>query len=124
MGHSEGICHVYVHEDADIEKSKKILVDAKTDYPSACNAVETILVHKSCGFVEGIIKSLVEKGVKVNGGQRAAEKFNLNLAKSFREEYGDLEVTIEIVDSFDQAVDHINKYGSSHTVKFFMFFSI
>jgi delta-1-pyrroline-5-carboxylate synthetase len=119
MGHSEGICHVYVHDDANYDKAKRIVVDAKTDYPSACNAVETILLHSNLvksGVAKQLIAALVESGVKVNGGPVAAKEFNLKAAKSFREEYGDLEVTIEIVSSVEQAIEHINSNSSSHTV--------
>ena len=81
--------------------------------------METILFHHDLvtkSFAQSIIDALTKAGVKVNGGPSAAKTFGLTPAKSLREEYGDLEVTVEIVDSVEQAIDHINRYSSSHTV--------
>ena len=118
MGHSDGICHIYVDKDADVAKAIKIIVDSKTDYPSACNAVETILIHEK--FVETsadpLLRSLRADGVNVFGGPRAMKAgLTERPCKSFRTEYGDLAITIEIVSSLTEAIRHIHKFGSGHT---------
>lgn len=139
LGHSEGICHVYIDKSANVEeKAIPIVVDAKTDYPAACNAVETILLHSGLARqdMEKIINALKNAGVQVFGGPRAAsvrtislfslpmirftnppqlQIFELQPAKSFRTEYSDKAVTLELVDSETEAIAHINKYSSSHT---------
>lgn len=74
LGHADGVCHVYIDSTANVEKATKIVVDAKTDYPSACNAVETVLLHSSTltnGLCNAVLKSLRLAGVKILGGPRA-----------------------------------------------------
>ncbi|PRP78365.1 gamma-glutamyl phosphate reductase [Planoprotostelium fungivorum] len=119
MGHSEGICHVYVHEDAPEELFTRIVVDSKTDYPSACNAAETLLVHRQLvrdGRAQKLFDSLVRAKVKLYAGPKAKISFQqLEPTKSFKEEYGDLGMTVEIVEDLEEAVQHINRYSSSHT---------
>ncbi|ERL91076.1 hypothetical protein D910_08418 [Dendroctonus ponderosae] len=120
MGHSEGICHIYVDKDANLEKVFKIVNDAKTDYPTACNAVETILLHKDLmegDFFSELCCGLKNLQVKINSGPNLSKclQFGPPLAKSMKKEYGSLELCIEVVDNLDQAVEHIHKYGSSHT---------
>uniref|UniRef100_A0AAR5Q5F0 Delta-1-pyrroline-5-carboxylate synthase n=1 Tax=Dendroctonus ponderosae TaxID=77166 RepID=A0AAR5Q5F0_DENPD len=120
MGHSEGICHIYVDKDANLEKVFKIVNDAKTDYPTACNAVETILLHKELmegDFFSELCCGLKNLQVKINSGPNLSKclQFGPPLAKSMKKEYGSLELCIEVVDNLDQAVEHIHKYGSSHT---------
>ncbi|TRY85441.1 hypothetical protein DNTS_016107 [Danionella cerebrum] len=107
LGHSEGICHVYVDHEASVEKAAKIIRDSKCDYPAACNAMETLLVHRD----------LLRTPVKIHAGPRFASylTFSPSEVKSLRTEYGDLECCIEVVDSMQEAIDHIHKYGSSHT---------
>lgn len=119
MGHAEGICHVYVDEEADIHKAKCIVVDAKTDYPTGCNAVETILVHDSLAASGGlvqIIEALQVAGVTVLAGPELLKVFPvLEPVPSFRTEYSELKVSMELVSCVDDAITHIHRYGSGHT---------
>uniref|UniRef100_A0A3Q1GR15 Delta-1-pyrroline-5-carboxylate synthase n=1 Tax=Acanthochromis polyacanthus TaxID=80966 RepID=A0A3Q1GR15_9TELE len=118
LGHSEGVCHVYIDSDASIDKA--IDVDSKCDYPAACNAMETLLIHRDLlrtPIFDQIIDMLRNEQVKIHAGPRFASylTFSPSEVKSLRTEYGDLECCIEVVDSMQEAVDHIHKYGSSHT---------
>ncbi|CAI9273569.1 unnamed protein product [Lactuca saligna] len=118
LGHADGICHVYVDKSADMEMAKNIVLDAKTDYPAACNAMETLLVHKELmenGGVNELLIELQTKGVSINGGPRASSVLNLTPAPSFHHEYGSMNCTLEIVDDVYAAIDHIHKHGSAHT---------
>lgn len=118
LGHAEGVCHIYVHDDADIAKAVKVTVDAKVDYPAACNAAETLLLHRS--LVESkealkIIEALKTAGVSLFGGSKATTVFKIPPAESLSVEYGDLRMTVEIVEDLDDAIDFINTNSSSHT---------
>jgi glutamate-5-semialdehyde dehydrogenase len=120
LGHTEGVCHVYVDDDADSEMAESVAFDAKVDYPAACNAVETVLVHEDVAgeFVPGIVAKYDEAGVEVRGDeatQELAGDINEATEEDWRTEYGDLVVSLRIVGSLDEAVDHVNRYGSKHT---------
>ncbi|KAL2555701.1 Delta-1-pyrroline-5-carboxylate synthase B [Forsythia ovata] len=118
LGHSDGICHVYVDKSADMVKAKQIVLDSKTDYPAACNAMETLLVHKELVNTVGLNELIVElqiKGVTIFGGPRACSMLNLPEASSFHHEYSSLACTIEVVDDVYAVIDHIHQYGSGHT---------
>ena len=108
MGHADGVCHTYIDEFADGDKAVKVTVDAKTQYVSVCNATETILVDKrrKDDLLPRIVKALEEKNVKIHYEDEVNE---------WHHEYLDYEVSIKITNSIDEAVDHINKYGSGHT---------
>jgi len=121
LGHSEGVCHVYVDRKASLEKALRVVFDSKCDYPAACNAMETLLVHEELlehdGIFEKLFDMLKEAGVKVHAGPRLAQrlKFGPPAARSLRMEYGTLECTIELVTDVLDAVSHCNKFGSGHT---------
>ncbi|MBN3278449.1 P5CS synthase, partial [Polyodon spathula] len=120
LGHSEGVCHVYIDQEASIEKVINIIRDSKCDYPAACNAMETLLVHRDLmrsPLFDQIIDMLRVEQVKIHAGPKFASylTFSPSEVKSLRTEYGDLECCIEVVDSVQDAIDHIHKYGSSHT---------
>ncbi|XP_029465916.1 delta-1-pyrroline-5-carboxylate synthase isoform X2 [Rhinatrema bivittatum] len=120
MGHSEGVCHVYVDSEATVEKVTRIVRDSKCDYPAACNALETLLIHRDLlrtALFDQIIDMLRVEQVKIHAGPKFASylTFSPSEVKSLRVEYGDLECCIEVVDSVQEAIEHIHKYGSSHT---------
>jgi glutamate-5-semialdehyde dehydrogenase len=120
LGHGEGICHVYVDRAADLEKAQAITLDSKTQYPSACNAAETLLVHEAvaCEFLLEIIPHLRRRGVEVRGCPRTVALAPGVVAASVDDwatEYSDLVISIKVVKSFDEAVEHIHSYGSGHT---------
>ncbi|CAL0304474.1 unnamed protein product [Lupinus luteus] len=118
LGHSDGICHVYVDKSANIDIAKKIVKDAKTDYPAACNALETLLIHKDLstnGGLDQLVTELKIEGVELYGGPRASALLNIPETSSFHHEYSSLACAIEIVDDVFAAIEHIHEYGSSHT---------
>nr|XP_025695368.1 delta-1-pyrroline-5-carboxylate synthase isoform X1 [Arachis hypogaea] len=118
LGHSDGICHVYVDKAANIDMAKQIVKDAKIDYPAACNAMETLLVHKDLsetGGLNQLVAELTKEGVELYGGPRASGLLNITKTSSFHKEYSSPACTVEIVDDVSAAIDHIHQYGSSHT---------
>lgn len=119
MGHADGICHIYVDKDADLEKAVPIIVDAKTQYAAACNAVETLLIHRDAAekLLPQLAKALAGAGVRLRGteGVRGIVECDAAGEEDFRTEYLDYIVSAKIVDSLDEAIDHINRYGSHHT---------
>jgi glutamate-5-semialdehyde dehydrogenase len=120
LGHAEGICHLYVDEEADIQKAVAIAVDAKTQYPAACNAIETLLVHRAiaASFLPLVAAAMQERNVELRGDELTCEIVeNISAATEadWATEYSDLILAIKIVDSLDEAIAHINTYGSRHT---------
>jgi glutamate-5-semialdehyde dehydrogenase len=122
LGHGEGICHVYVHEVADLQKAARIVMDAKTDYPAACNAVETLLVDEQVAekFLPKIVAQLQEAGVEVRGCEKTRVVAGLSGVAAATEqdwatEYGDLCLSVKIVKGLEAAIAHIHEYGSAHT---------
>lgn len=120
LGHAEGVCHVYIDKEADLKKALKIARDAKCDYPAACNAMETLLIHEDLmhgTIFNDVCNMLKREGVKIYSGPKLSQQltFGPPAAKSLRHEYGALECCIEIVKDLDDAIDHIHTYGSSHT---------
>ncbi|KAL6336606.1 hypothetical protein AAG906_035920 [Vitis piasezkii] len=118
LGHADGICHVYIDKSANMKMAKHIVLDAKTDYPAACNAMETLLVHKdflSNGGFNKLVTELQRKGVTLHGGPRASALLNISQVNSFHHEYNSMACTVEIVDDVHSAIDHIHRHGSSHT---------
>jgi len=119
LGHSEGICHIYVDEHADLKKALNICADAKVQYPAVCNAVETLLVHRAIApkFLPALAERYASAGVEIRGCERTRKIIRAKRAteKDWRTEYLDLIISIKIVDDIDEAIDHINTYGSKHT---------
>eukprot|EP00475_Leptophrys_vorax_P032236 TRINITY_DN49604_c0_g1_i5.p1 TRINITY_DN49604_c0_g1~~TRINITY_DN49604_c0_g1_i5.p1 ORF type:complete len:309 (-),score=38.49 TRINITY_DN49604_c0_g1_i5:135-1061(-) len=118
LGHADGVCHVFVDKAANLKMAKKIVLDAKTDYPAACNAMETLLIHQDLvdsGAAEELITELKENGVVLHGGNAAVEKFGLPAASNLHHEYGALECTVEIVPDVDAAIQFVHTHGSAHT---------
>ncbi|HEW91606.1 MAG TPA: glutamate-5-semialdehyde dehydrogenase [Thermotogaceae bacterium] len=115
-----GNCHIYVDESANLEKSIGVIVNAKVQRPGTCNAVEKILVHKNIAkkFIPMIFNSLKENNVEVRGCERTVEIVNeikVATEEDWRMEYLDLIIAIKIVDSVDEAIEHINKYSTTHS---------
>ena len=119
LGHADGICHVYVDEAADPDVAVKVVYDAKTQYPAACNAAETLLVDRAAaGLLPAIAEELRRGGVKINGTEAAGEFIKLDSVLTdgdFRREYLDLEISVKLVDGVEEACRHINEFGSHHT---------
>jgi len=122
LGHGEGICHVYVHAAADLHKAERIVMDAKVDYPAACNAAETLLVDTSVAtqFVPQIVERLIAAGVEVRGCERTLAIARSPGVKAATEEdwsteYGDVILAVKVVDGLDAAIAHIHEFGSAHT---------
>ncbi|KAK4778337.1 hypothetical protein SAY87_018524 [Trapa incisa] len=118
LGHSDGICHVYVDKSANMEMARQLVLDAKVDYPAACNAMETLLVHEDLvqtGGLDQFIADLQTKGVTIYTGPRAGRLLNIPRATSLHHEYNSMACTVEIVNDVYEAIDHIHKYGSAHT---------
>ncbi len=120
LGHSEGICHVYVDKNADIKKAIDVCFDAKCQYPAVCNAMETMLVHKDIAknFLPKMTKKFLDAGVELRGDENT-NKITSNIKKAnekdWADEYNDLILSIKVVNDLNGAINHINKYGSKHT---------
>ncbi|WP_026504888.1 glutamate-5-semialdehyde dehydrogenase [Butyrivibrio sp. NC3005] len=138
MGHSSGICHIYVDEKADFENSINIIIDAKTQYVAACNAVETVLINKKVAdsFLLALYKALQNNNVEVRATKEVFEKLaalsngeipvpsetdkvkdyeKIMQEEDFATEYNDMIISLKLVDDVEKAVEHINTYGSHHT---------
>lgn len=118
LGHSEGICHIYVDRAADQELALRVIDDAKLDYPAACNAVETVLVHRDIAyeFLPKLLQHLREKKVTVHGdNELQALSDEVQPVVAWHCEYGVPELAIGVVDSLNAAIEHIHRHGSSHT---------
>lgn len=120
LGHADGICHLYIDESANQEKALKICLDSKVQYPSACNAVETILINKNIAneYLPKLYNLFKENNIKMNGCEAVRKILNqsdIGEVKEWHLEYGDKEVSLKIVENTEEAYNHINKYGSHHT---------
>ncbi|GAH00365.1 unnamed protein product, partial [marine sediment metagenome] len=120
LGHAEGVCHVYVDTEADVEQALNVCYDSKVQYPAVCNAAETLLVHRGISklFLPSLARRYKEAGVEIRGCERT-RKILRGIKKAterdWKTEYLDLVISIKIVGSVDEAVGHINTYGSKHT---------
>jgi glutamate-5-semialdehyde dehydrogenase len=122
LGHGEGICHVYVHSDADLQKAIDVAYDSKVQYPAVCNAMETLLVHETIApvFLPPMIAEFHKAGVEVRGCPRTIEiaggqEVIPATEEDWKKEYSDLILSIKVVDGVNEAIEHINRYGSRHT---------
>jgi glutamate-5-semialdehyde dehydrogenase len=115
-----GNCHVYIDEYGDYDKALSIVYNAKVQRPSVCNAAETLLVHQAVAeqYLPGIIAKLQEAGVEIRGCERTRQivpGLVEATAEDWATEYLDLIMAVKVVDSLDEAIDHINQYGTGHS---------
>lgn len=119
LGHAEGVCHLYLDAAADPAMAAHLAADGKADYPSACNATETLLVHRDfLPKLPPVAAALAARGVAVRADERSRPYFEgatAATAADWGTEYGDLTLAVRVVDDLDQALDHIARYGSAHT---------
>ena len=119
LGHADGICHLYIDQAADIQTAVDITVDAKTQYPAVCNAIETLLVHSSIAptFLPLAAAALQKRHVELRGDEQTRALVDMAAATEadWSTEYSDLILSIKVVDSLEDAINHINTYGSRHT---------
>lgn len=121
LGHADGVCHIYVDSDADLNMAVEVCLDAKVQYPSVCNAVDSILIHEDIAqsFLPPMVETLLRKDVEVRGGKRVLEIIDAGVKRASDDdmgcEYLDYIVALKIVSNTEEAITHINKYGSHHT---------
>ena len=122
LGHAEGVCHIYVDAAADFDMALDIIDDAKTDYPAVCNAVETVLVDQAIAgtFLPVLAARMKEKGVRLRGSAEVVSAIPDVAVEPVAEdewhtEYGDLILALKIVPGVNEAIDHIQRFGSAHT---------
>ncbi len=119
LGHADGICHLFIDIEANLEMALSVALDSKIQYPAACNAIETLLVHKDIApaFLEKAIPLFNSNDVKLIGDKRSVElglKYEAS-PEDWKTEYLDLVLSIKIVDNLEEAITHIQKYSSKHT---------
>ncbi len=120
LKHYKGVCHVYVDDGADLGMARKICFNAKVQRPGVCNAMETMLVHRGVAkaFLPGIAKEFARAGVEIRGCPKTCRILpmaNKATEEDWPAEFLDLVVAVRVVDDMDQAIGHIEKYGSNHT---------
>lgn len=122
LGHAEGVCHVYVDAAADFDMALAILDDAKTSYPTACNAAETVLVHEAIAstFLPRLVERMTSCGVRLCGCEKTRQildsaTMQVVASDEWHKEYGELILAVRVVAHLDEAIDHIHRYGSEHT---------
>ncbi|MFZ5989517.1 MAG: glutamate-5-semialdehyde dehydrogenase [Bacillota bacterium] len=119
MGHADGICHCYIDEEADIDMAVKVAVDSKTQYVAVCNAAETLLVHRNIAskVLPQLKKAFDEKKVTLVGCLQTQNIISIIPAseEDWKTEYLDYKLSVKIVNDMDEAINHINTYGSGHT---------
>lgn len=117
LGHADGICHLYVDKAADIDKAISVTIDAKTQYPAACNAIETLLIHQEIAaeFLPQLQAKMPSVELRGDAATQAIIKVKSATAEDWSTEYSDLILAVKIVDSVEAAITHINTYGSKHT---------
>lgn len=119
--HDKGVCHLYLHKDCQKDMALKIAINAKTSKPAVCNSIETILIHRDSKILKDLLQTLNNNNVNIIASNDIYEKFcleyNLTLAQDedYYNEYGENSLNLKIVNSLDEAIEHIQKYGSSHS---------
>lgn len=104
LGHADGVCHIYIDETASLEIAKAVVVDAKCQYPAACNAVETLLINDKFKWTVDLLAHLKNNGIEL-----------IDKPTTYAHEYGEKKLALRTVISTDEAIFHINKFGSHHT---------
>jgi glutamate-5-semialdehyde dehydrogenase len=120
LGHAEGVCHIYVDRSVDEGPALRVIEDAKTDYPASCNAVETVLVHREIAaeFLPKLAEHLRARGITLHGDETVRgllRGVEVEPVGDWHTEYGELALSIGVVESLDAAIEHIHAHGSSHT---------
>jgi glutamate-5-semialdehyde dehydrogenase len=119
LGHADGICHVYIDADADIDMAVNIAVDSKCQYVAVCNAAETLLVHEQIApeFLPKLKQALDAQNVELRGCEKTRAIIDVKEAteEDWKTEYLDYILSIRVVENLDAAIEHINTYGSGHT---------
>lgn len=120
LGHADGVCHMYMDKDYDLKKAIPLIIDGKTQYTAACNAVETVLVHRdiAADFLPKLADALREASVTIRGSEEVSRLIPVEIipeGESWHREYLDLILAIKLVSDVDEAISHINTYGSHHT---------
>lgn len=118
--HAKGVCHAYVDRQADLKMARRICLNAKVQRPGVCNAMETLLVHRDVArsFLPDMVKQYRQAGVEIRGCPQTRRWVRVDrpaTATDWTTEYLDLILSIRVVDSLDQAIDHINRFGSHHS---------
>lgn len=117
LGHADGVCHTYVDSECDQDMALRVITDAKTQYVSTCNATETVLVDERIAdeFLPKLFAVLESAKVTVYGDKGISEKYGFPTVDNWHHEYLDYKISVKVVSGLDEAVDHINRYGSGHT---------
>jgi len=120
IAHAKGLCHTYVDKDADLDMALKVVYNAKVQRPGVCNATETLLVHRDIAkkFLPRMVKKLEEVGVEIRGDfqtRKILPQIKKANESDWRTEYLDLILSIKVVNSLNEALDHISRYGSNHS---------
>ncbi|MBI9017557.1 MAG: glutamate-5-semialdehyde dehydrogenase [Phycisphaerae bacterium] len=119
MGHADGICHVFIDKTADKAMAIDVAFDSKCQYPAVCNAMETLLIHRdiAADILPDLAAKLSQANVELRGDSKVCEIISCNKAEDldWKTEYNELILSIKVVDSLEEAIAHINQYGSGHT---------
>jgi len=118
LKHEKGVCHVFIDESAVKDTAERIIINAKVQRPSACNAAETLLIHEKYPYTVDLIQCLIDNGVEVRGCSKTIS-LNPGIKPAdnidWSTEYLELIISVKIVSSFNEAIDHISRYNSGHT---------
>ncbi len=117
LGHADGVCHTYIDRDCDPDIAVKVAVDAKTQYVSVCNATETFLIDRAAvpAVLDRLVAALKDAGVELYGSEEVSKLLGIPEVSEWHHEYLDYKASVKIVEDVNEAIDHINRYGSGHT---------